>query len=203
MELAAEAFRTAMKSRRTVRDFSQRSVPRRVIESCLGAAHSAPSGANLQPWHFAVVGDSELKRKIRIAAEEEERTFYQERASEEWLEALRPLGTSWKKPFLEVAPWLIAVFGARYSTLPNGRKLKNYYVPESICLASGFLLCALHHAGLATLTHTPSPMGFLNDILSRPASEKPYLLIVVGHPTDTCRVPTITYKQLNMVTSWF
>ncbi len=201
--LAAETFRAAMATRRTVRDFSDRPVPRAVIETCLAAAHRAPSGANQQPWHFAVIGKGSIRKRIRAAAEEEEQVFYRERAPREWLQALAPLGTDWKKPFLETAPWLIAVFGARHSTGPDGARHKHYYVPESVCLASGFLLCALHHAGLATLTHTPSPMGFLNGILERPEHEKPYLLIAAGHPARNCEVPAITHKPLDAVTSWF
>ena len=203
MSGAAETFRTAMATRRTVRDFSDRAVPHTVIETCLAAAHRAPSGANQQPWHFAVIGDGAIKKRIREAAEEEEQVFYRERAPREWLQALAPLGTGWRKPFLETAPWLIAVFGARHGIGPDGKRQKHYYVPQSVCLASGFLLCALHHAGLATLTHTPSPMGFLNEILKRPDNEKPYLLIVAGYPASGCEVPAIKHKPLDAVTSWF
>ena len=203
MAQAASAFRTAMASRRTVRHFSGRSVPRIVIETCIATANQAPSGANRQPWHFAVVGDAKVKTTIRIRAEEEERKFYFERASQEWLASLALLGTNWEKPFLETAPWLIAVFGERHSIITDSEKLTNYYVPESVCLASGFLLCALHHAGLATLTHTPSPMRFLNEILERPLNEKPYILIVTGHPAENCRVPKLLYKKPKQVTSWF
>ncbi|MBT5435077.1 MAG: nitroreductase family protein [Rhodospirillaceae bacterium] len=200
---SAEAFRWTMATRRTVREFSDQAVPRAVIETCLAAAHRAPSGANQQPWHFAMVGDGAIKRRLREAAEEEERSFYSGRAPDDWLQALAPLGTDSEKPFLETAPWLIAVFGARYGVAPDGSRTKHYYVPESVCLAAGFLLCALHHAGLATLTHTPSPMGFLNEVLERPENEKPYLLIVTGHPADDCRVPAIEHKPLEAVASWF
>ena len=202
MLAAAETFRAAMATRRTVRDFSDQPVPRAVIESCLAAAHRAPSGANQQPWHFAVVGQGPIRKRLREEAEAEEQAFYRERAPREWLEVLAPLGTDWRKPFLETAPWLIAVFGARHGTAPDGSRLKHYYVPESVSLAAGFLLCALHHAGLATLTHTPSPMGFLNETLERPENEKPYLLIVTGHPAEGCQVPAITHKPLDAVTSW-
>jgi len=199
----ARVFRDSMATRRTVREFDSRPVPRAVIETCLDAANRAPSGANMRPWHFAVVGDPAVKRKIRLAAEEEERAFYRERAPQEWLDALAPLGTDWQKPFLETVPWLIALFGERHGLLPDGRKVKHYYVPESVCLAGGFLLCALHHAGVATLTHTPSPMGFLNEILKRPAHEKPYLLIVTGHPAAGCRVPKLERRGLATTSSWF
>ena len=199
----ATAFLETMASRRTVRAFDDRPVPRAVIEACLETANRAPSGANMRPWHFAVVGDPGIKHRIRVAAEDEERAFYAERAPREWLEALAPLGTDWQKPFLETAPWLIALFGERHGLLPDGRRVKHYYVPESVCLAGGFLLCALHHAGLATLTHTPSPMGFLNEILDRPAHEKPYLLIVAGHPAPGCRVPRLERRGLERTSSWF
>lgn len=200
---AAAAFRDAMAGRRTVRDFDSRPVPRAVIETCLEAANRAPSGANRRPWHFAAIGDGAIKKRIRVAAEAEERAFYGGRAPQEWLDALAPIGTDWEKPFLETAPWLIALFGERHGLLPDGRKVKHYYVPESVCLAGGFLLCALHHAGLATLTHTPSPMGFLNDILERPAHEKPYLLIVTGHPAPGCQVPRLERRGLDQTSSWF
>ena len=201
--VAAAAFRDAMASRRTVRDFDSRPVPRAVIETCLEAANRAPSGANMRPWHFAVVGDGAIKKRIRVAAEDEEKAFYSGRAPREWLDALAPIGTDWRKPSLETAPWLIALFGERHGLLPDGRKVKHYHVPESVCLAGGFLLCALHHAGLATLTHTPSPMGFLNEILERPAHEKPYLLIVTGHPAAACRVPKLERRGLDQTSSWF
>ncbi len=176
-------------SRRTVREFSDRPVPREIIEDCLRAAGSAPNGANLQPWHFVVVSDAAVKRQIRTTAEEEERDFYAGRAPQEWLDALAPLGTDANKPFLEVAPYLIAIFAQSYGVLPDGRKVKNYYVTESVGIATGMLITALHHSGLATLTHTPSPMGFLNTILNRPENERPFLLLVVGYPAPDARVP--------------
>ena len=188
--------------RRTVREFSDRPVPRDIIETALKIANTAPSGANLQPWHFAVVSGAATKRKIREAAEIEEREFYEHRASEEWLAALAPLGTDEHKPFLETAPYLIAVFLQKYGELPDGRKVKHYYPTESTGLATGLLIAALHRAGLATLTHTPSPMKFLNEILGRPKSERPFLLLVVGYPAEDARVPDIRRKELAEFTSW-
>ena len=188
--------------RRTVRDFSDRPVPRDVIEAALQAANTAPSGANLQPWHFAVVSGADTKKKIREAAEVEEQEFYERRAPDEWLAALEPLGTDEHKPFLETAPYLIAVFLQKYGELPDGRKVKHYYPAESTGLATGILITALHRAGLATLTHTPSPMKFLNEILGRPKSERPFLLLVVGYPADDARVPDIKRKELADFTSW-
>jgi iodotyrosine deiodinase len=182
--------------RRTVREFSDRPVPRDIIETALKAANTAPSGANLQPWHFVVVSGPETKKKIREAAEVEEREFYEHRASEEWLAALEPLGTDEHKPFLETAPYLIAVFLQKFGELPDGRKVKHYYPSESTGLATGMLIAALHEAGLATLTHTPSPMKFLNEILGRPKSERPFLLLVVGYPDDKAKVPDISRKAL-------
>lgn len=183
--------------RRTVRDFSDRPVPIDIIESALRAANTAPSGANLQPWHFVVVSGAETKKKIREAAEAEEQEFYEHRASEEWLAALEPLGTDADKPFLETAPYLIAVFLQKFADLPDGRKVKHYYPAESTGLATGILITALHVAGLATLTHTPSPMRFLNEILDRPKSERPFLLLVVGYPAANARVPDIKRKSLS------
>jgi nitroreductase len=190
----AHTFRHLMTQRRTVRDFSDRPVPREIISECIQTAGQAPSGANMQPWHFEVVGDPELKKKIRRAAEEEERQFYGGRASEEWLDDLEPLGTDASKPFLEVAPWLIVIFEQRHGAAPDGGKKRYYYTKESVGLATGFLIAALHQAGLASLTHTPSPMGFLNQILDRPAAEKPFLLLVTGYPADEVLVPNITRK---------
>lgn len=198
----AEAFRERMATRRTVRDFDPKPVPREVLEACLRTAGGAPSGANLQPWRFVVVTDADSKRRIREAAEAEEREFYERRAPPEWLAALAPLGTDWRKPFLEVAPALIAVFGERHGVAEGGRILKRYYVDESVGLACGFLLAALHHAGLATLTHTPSPMAFLNEILERPRNERAYLLIVTGHPAAGARVPRIGRKTLEEITEF-
>lgn len=189
MQKRAIAFLDAMKDRHTVRDFSPEPVPRRLIETCLAVAATAPSGANLQPWHFAVIGSPAIKQRIRREAEEEERSFYAGKAGEEWLGALQPLGTDCSKPFLEVAPWLICVFGARKSLCSDGVVRKNYYVPESVSIATGFLIAALHQSGLAALTHTPSPMGFLNDICERPADEKPYILLVTGFPADNATIP--------------
>ncbi|HEY2801112.1 MAG TPA: nitroreductase family protein [Chthoniobacterales bacterium] len=198
----ALAFQEKMASRRTVRDFSNRPVPREVIESCLRTAGSAPNGANLQPWHFVAVSDPALQHEIRIAAEEEEREFYEHRAPNEWLEALAALGTTAEKPFLEAAPWLIAIFSQPYEIRPDGRKLKHYYATESVGIATGFLIAALHLAGLASLTHTPSPMGFLNKLLDRPAHEKPFLLLVVGYPTPNAVVPNIERKPLAEISSF-
>lgn len=195
-------FYTDIDRRRTVRDFSDRPVPRDIIETALKAASTAPSGANLQPWHFAVVSGPATKRKIRLAAEAEEREFYTHRASEEWLAALQPLGTDDQKPFLETAPYLIAVFLQKFGELPDGRKVKHYYPAESTGLAAGMLITALHTAGLATLTHTPSPMKFLNEILGRPKSERPFLLLVVGYPADDARVPDIKRKSLEEFASF-
>jgi nitroreductase len=189
MRRRAADFYAAVRRRHTVRDFSPRPVPRDIIETCLRAAGTAPNGANLQPWHFAVIGSPDLKQKIRFEAEREEREFYAGRAGQEWLEALKPLGTDPAKPFLEDAPWLIAIFGARRSAGPEGVLRKNYYVPESVSIATGILITALHTAGLATLTHTPSPMGFLNDICRRPETEKPYILLVTGYPAESATIP--------------
>lgn len=197
MAVRARAFADEMGRRRTVRDFSARHVPRALIEDCLRAAGTAPSGANQQPWHFVAVSDPDVKRRIREAAEAEERAFYAHRAPPDWLEALAPLGTDAEKPFLEVAPWLIAVFIRRFERRADGTKRKHYYTDESVGIATGFLLAALHHAGLASLTHTPSPMKFLNDVLGRPRDlERPFLLVVAGYPAEGARVPDIARKPL-------
>lgn len=198
----ARAFADEMSRRRTVRDFSSAPVPREVIAHCLRAAGTAPSGANQQPWRFVAVSDAEVKRRIRAAAEAEEREFYRHRATEEWLQALAVLGTDADKPFLEIAPWLIAVFYERYGFGDDGGKQKRYYPHESVGIASGLLIAALHRAGLATLTHTPSPMGFLNDILEQPRNLMPYLLLVVGHPAADCRVPAISRLQFEQYASF-
>lgn len=182
-------FLDLMKRRHTVREYSTRPVPREVIENCIKAAGLAPSGANHQPWHFAVIENPAHKAKIRAAAEEEEKTFYAGRASDEWLGALEPIGTNDHKPHLTIAPWLIVIFAQRNSIDQNGRKFKNYYVTESVGIATGFLITALHNAGLTTLTHTPNPMKFLNELCDRPASEKPEMILVVGHPADDATVP--------------
>jgi nitroreductase len=192
----AHEFHQELSRRRTVREYSDEQVPRQVIESCLLTAGTAPSGANLQPWHFAVVTDAAVKRQIREEAEKEEHEFYNGRAPQEWLDALAPLGTDEHKAFLEVAPYLIVVFVQSHAKLSDGRTVKHYYATESVGIATGMLITALHHSGLATLTHTPSPMGFLNDILGRPNTERPFLLLVVGYPADDARVPTITKKPL-------
>lgn len=197
MQARARGFADQMQRRRTVRDFSDRPVPRALIEECLRAAGSAPSGANQQPWHFVAVSDPAVKQRIRVAAEEEEREFYGHRAPPEWLEVLAPLGTDANKPFLETAPWLIAVFIRRFERLPDGSKRKHYYTDESVGLATGLLLAAIHHAGLVLLTHTPSPMKFLNGILGRPKDlERPFLLLVVGYPAAGAQVPDIRRKPL-------
>jgi iodotyrosine deiodinase len=188
--------------RRTVREFSDRPVPQDIIETALKAANTAPSGANLQPWHFAVVSGPETKRKIREAAEVEEREFYEHRASPEWLAALEPLGTDSDKPFLETAPYLIAVFLQKFGRLEDGRKVKHYYPTESTGLATGILITALHQAGLVCLTHTPSPMKFMNEILGRPSSERPFLLLVTGYPADDAEVPDIERKPLEEFASF-
>jgi len=197
-------LRSRLARRRTVRDYSDRDVPRALIEEAIATAGSAPSGANLQPWHFVAIGrqDAALRRKIREAAEEEEREFYSERAPQEWLDALAPLGTDANKPFLEVAPWLIAVFVQPHGVRADGSVLKHYYAVESVGIATGFLIAALHEAGLATLTHTPSPMGFLNSLLGRPGYERPFLLLVVGYPAADARVPVITKKPLAEILSF-
>lgn len=188
--------------RRTVRDFSAKPVPRDIIENAIRAAGTAPSGANLQPWHFVVVSGTETKKRIRVAAEAEEKEFYEHRASAEWLAALKPLGTDTSKPFLEMAPYLIAVFLQKFGRLPDGRKVKHYYPVESTGLAAGILITALHRAGLVCLTHTPSPMGFLNEVLDRPRSERPFLLLVTGYPAEDATVPDITRKKLDEFVSF-
>ncbi|NKB99286.1 MAG: nitroreductase family protein [Pseudomonadales bacterium] len=197
MAARAERFYEQMQSRRTVREFSSEPLPPGVVEKALRAAGTAPSGANLQPWHFVVVTGSETKREIRFAAEEEEREFYTRRAPQEWLDALAPLGTDADKEFLQTAPVLIAVFAQTVGQLSDGRKVKHYYPMESTGLATGMLITALHKAGLACLTHTPSPMGFLNKILERPKTERPYLLLVVGYPAEGAKVPNISRKPLD------
>jgi iodotyrosine deiodinase len=205
MQRRADAFYEAVRTRRTVRDFSPKPVPRELIERCLQAAGTAPSGANHQPWHFSVIGDPAMKKRIRAAAEAEEHAFYAGRAGEEWLAALKPLGTHADKSFLEIAPWLICIFGERRSRSADGKLRKNYYVPESVSIATGFLILALHHAGLATLTHTPAPMGFLNEICGRPDTDKPYILLVVGHPADDATVPAhaLEKRPLDEIATFF
>ena len=202
MEQRALEFYADIARRKTIREFASTAVSRKVIEQCLLAAGTAPSGANHQPWHFAVVSDPAIKKRIRIEAEIEEREFYERRAPQEWKDALAPLGTDSNKPFLEDAPYLIAIFGQKNTLMEDGTTVKNYYVPESVSIATGFLIAALHHAGLATLTHTPSPMGFLNELLGRPDNEKPYILLVVGHPAEHCMVPNIRKKSLEEIASF-
>jgi len=198
----ARMFTDEMATRRTVRDFSSVAVPRDVIEACINTAGTAPSGANQQPWRFVAVSNPAVKKRIREAAEIEEREFYEHRAPDEWLQALAQLGTDEKKPFLEIAPWLIAVFYERTGPEVDGHKAKRYYPHESTGIATGLLIAALHRAGLATLTHTPSPMAFLNDILGRPKNEVPYLLLVVGLPTNGCRVPDIHRMPLSEIATF-
>ena len=192
----ATAFYADMRRRRSVRHFSDRPVERKVIEQCLLAASTAPSGANQQPYHFVAISDDAVKQRIRAAAEEVERGFYEKRASEEWLDALAPLGTDIGKPFLEQAPFLIAVFAQRYGLSPEGKKIGHYFVAESVGIAVGMLIVAIHQAGLATLPYTPSPMGFLKELLSRPANERPVLLLPVGYPAEDSVVPDIGRKSL-------
>ncbi len=199
MKQRSADFLKMMKRRRSVRDFSAREVPLEIISECILAAGTAPNGANMQPWHFVAVQDPEIKRKIREGAEKEEYEFYHNRAPDEWLEALRPLGTDEQKPFLEKAPWLIAIFSKSYGIDKKGEKEKYYYVKESVGIATGILITALHHCGLVTLTHTPSPMGFLNEILGRPKNEKPFLLLVAGYPAEGVKVPDITKKSLDEI----
>ena len=194
-------FLEKMKSRRTVRDYTSDSVPREVIENCILTAGRAPSGANQQPWHFAIVESQSAKKQIRVAAEEEEREFYQRRATQEWLDALKPLGTDDQKPFLETAPFLIAIFSKPFEKDESGEQIKNYYPNESVGIATGMLITSLHLAGLSTLTHTPSPMKFLNEILDRPKNERPFLLLVVGHAAEDAKVPDITKKELSQISS--
>lgn len=204
-EILARAVKFAdrMHARRTVRDFSDRPVPRDIIENVIRAATSAPSGANQQPWHFVAVGNADLKREIRVAAELEEHEFYvNRRAGDEWLDALSHLGTDEHKPFLEIAPWLIVVFGQRFGVDASGERIKHYYTPESVGIAMGMLITAVHHAGLVSLTHTPAPMKFLNEILKRPENEAPYLILVVGYPAANATVPDISRKPLKQVATF-
>ena len=202
MKRRASEFYDEVKRRRTVRDFSDRPVPIEVIEYCIRAAGTAPSGANMQPWHFAVVSDPAVKERIRVEAEKEEKEFYERRAPQEWLDALAPLGTDQNKPFLETAPYLIVVFAENFGLLPDGRRVKHYYATESVGIATGILITALHHAGLATLTHTPSPMGFLNEILDRPENERPFLVVVTGYAAGDAMVPKITKKSLDEIATF-
>lgn len=202
MKQRAQGFKDEMQQRRTIRSFSNKPVAVEIIEDCLRAAASAPSGANMQPWHFVVVKDPGVKLKIREAAEEEEREFYSRRATEQWKKDLKPLGTDEEKPYLEIAPYLIVVFAQSYRLMLDGQRVKNYYVSESVGIATGVLITALHHAGLATLTHTPSPMGFLNEILGRPANERPFLILVVGYPAEDTLVPQISRKPFEEIVTF-
>ena len=195
MRQAADDFYATIKKRHSIRAFSSNPVPQEVIETCIKAAGTAPSGANHQPWHFVIVGDKKIKKKIRIAAEEEERAFYEGRAGTEWLDALSPIGTDANKQTLEDAPWLICIFAQRRGGIEQDGNKKNYYIHESCGIATGLLITALHVSGLCTLTHTPNPMSFLNDILKRPSSEKPYLILVVGKPAKDATVPAHALKK--------
>lgn len=199
----SNVFYSWMDKRRTVRDFSDKQIPKKVIENIILAASSAPSGAHKQPWTFCVVSDQEIKKQIRTEAEKEEYESYHGRMPEEWMKDLRPLQTDWKKEFLEIAPYLIIVFKRSYELEEGGHKHQNYYVTESCGIACGFLLAAIHHAGLAALTHTPSPMNFLSKVLNRPENEKPYLLIPVGYPADECWIPDIKRKELEKISAWY
>jgi nitroreductase len=203
MKKRSQVFLENIKERRTIRNFSEKPVPKEIIENCLRAASSAPSGANRQPWHFSVVSDSETKKKIREAAEKEEKKLYSGRAPDEWLEALEPLGTDENKPFLELAPYLIIIFSESYGLDVEGKKIKNYYVSESVGIATGLLITALHNTGLATLTHTPSPMNFLREILGRGENERAFLILVTGFPADDVEVPNIRKKSFEEYTSFF
>ena len=205
MRESVKRFYALVSRRHSIRDFSNQDVPRDIIEQCIMTAGRAPSGANHQPWHFAVIGDPGKKRLIRELAEEEERAFYKARAGEEWLRALKPIGTDPAKPFLEFAPWLICIFGERRSRGADGRIYRNYYVPESVSIAAGFLILALHNAGLATLTHTPAPMGFLNEICERPKTDKPYILLVTGFPEKNAQIPKAATlkKPLSQIATFF
>lgn len=202
MQRRASDFYADVSRRRTVREFSDRPVPRAIIEDCLRAAGTAPSGANMQPWRFVVVADPAIKHTIRVEAEKEEHEFYHHRAPPEWLAALEPLGTDENKPFLEAAPYLIVIFAQSYGVLPDGTRVKHYYAQESVGIATGILITAVHNAGLASLTHTPSPMAFLNQILGRPANERPFLILVVGYPADDAKVPMITRKPLSEIATF-
>lgn len=204
MKTRARDFHEDIKRRHTIRDFSDRAVPREIIETCIRAAGTAPSGANHQPWFFSAISDQATKIRIKEAAEEEERAFYEGRASDEWLEALGPLGTDQDKPYLAIAPWLIAIFAQKRGGPGGDEDLKNYYVSESVGIATGFLIAGLHHAGLATLTHTPNPMTFLNEICGRPKDEKPFLLLVAGYPAEGATVPdhALIKKPLDRISSW-
>lgn len=202
MKRRATEFYSDIRRRRTVREFSDRAVPREVIEDCLRAAGTGPSGANLQPWHFVVVSKPSIKREVRLEAEKEEHQFYHHKAPPEWLEALRPLGTDENKHYLEHAPYLIVIFVQRYGVLADGRKVKHYYAKESVGIAAGILITAIHRSGLVSLTHTPSPMGFLNEILGTPLTDRPFLILVVGYPSAGVQVPNIKRKRLEEIATF-
>lgn len=202
MRERAQAFREQMSKRRSVREFSDRPVPRALIEEAIRTAGTAPSGANRQPWQFVAVDDPDLKSEIREAAEEEEKEFYESRATEEWKEALAPLGTDWRKPYLETAPWIVVCFAEQYGVDESGEKTKNYYVQESVGIACGLFITAIHHMGLATLTHTPAPMNFLRDLLNRPENERPYILFPIGYPAEDATVPNLDRKSLDEIVQW-
>ena len=195
----SEDFYNEMNRRRTVREFSSKPIDKKIIENCIKTAGTAPSGANKQPWYFVIISDPQVKKEIRIAAEKEEKSFYKDRAPQEWLNALEPLGTDENKPFLETAPYLIVIFEQKYKTKDDGSREKNYYTSESVGIATGLLITALHKVGLATLTHTPSPMKFLNKILDRPENEKPYLILVVGYPGNEVEVPDLKRKSMSEI----
>lgn len=203
MRATADDLFNRMNARRSIRDFSDESVPRDLIETAIRTASTAPSGANRQPWQFVAISDPDVKREIRKAAEIEEREFYEgQRSSAEWLSALKPIGTNWEKPFLETAPWIVVVFEQTYRERTDGTTEKNYYVKESVGIACGMFIAALHEMGLATLTHTPSPMAFLSKILQRPDNEKPYILFPIGYPAADAQVPNIQRKSLNEIATW-
>jgi nitroreductase len=202
MKERAREFYDELSRRRTIRDFSDREVPVEIIENAIRAAGTAPNGANLQPWHFVVVSDPKIKKRIRAEAEKAEKEFYEEKAPQEWLDVLEPLGTDQNKPFLETAPYLIVIFSKNYEIDEDGNRVKNYYVKESVGIATGMLITALHHSGLATLTHTPNPMKFLNEVLERPANERAYLILVTGYPSEDAKVPDIEKKPLKEIATF-
>jgi nitroreductase len=202
MRERAAWFYELMAQRRSVREFSDRPVPRALIEDAIRTAGTAPSGANRQPWQFVAIDNPDLKSDIRAAAEDEEKEFYENRVTEEWAEALAPLGTDWRKPYLETAPWLVVCFAEQYGVDEEGEKTKNYYVQESVGIACGLFITAIHHMGLATLTHTPAPMAFLSEILNRPDNERPYILFPVGYPAADATVPDIDKKPLDEIVQW-
>jgi len=203
MQLRSQFFFENLSTRRTIRNFSDKPVDREIIENCIKTAGTSPSGANMQPWHFVLISNPKIKKQIRVAAEKEEKEFYKTRAPKEWLEALAPLATDNNKPYLETAPYLIAIFMQRYGKLPDDREVKHYYGLESVGIATGMLITAIHDVGLASLTHTPSPMGFLNQILKRPKNERPFLLLVVGHPEKDAKVPDIKRKDMSEIMTEF